>query len=128
MSAHQRFLLTGVKVGLEPTEHAATSSSVKSDSGEKGLGTKSQSVSRRDSSYSLAGQYNEVLPTDVGGVGDFASPKVPFAGAFAAPKVPYAGGSVAGIMPQWPIDEYLGLTEFNLNYGYLDNGSSKVCL
>jgi hypothetical protein len=117
VSAHQRFLLTGVKVGLEPTEYIATSSTVQSHSGEKGLETISQSVSRRDSSYPLAGQYNEVLPTDVGGVGDFA-----------APKVPFAGGSVAGIMPQWPIDEYLGLTEFNLNYGYMDNESSKVCL
>lgn len=117
MSAHQRFLLTGVRVGLEPAEHVATTSSVKSHFGEKGLETKSQSVSRRDSSYPLAGQYNELLPADVGGVGDFA-----------APKVPYAGGSVAGIMPQWPIDECLGLNEFNLNYGYMDNGSSKVCL
>jgi hypothetical protein len=117
VSAHQRFLLTGVQVGLEPTEHVATSSSVKSHFGEKGLETKSQSVSRRDSSYPLAGQYNELLPADVGGVGDFA-----------APKVSYTGGSVAGIMPQWPIDECLGLTEFNLNYGFMDNGSSKVCL
>ncbi|KAB1216126.1 hypothetical protein CJ030_MR4G000620 [Morella rubra] len=115
VSAHQRFLLTGVKVGLEPTGPVASSSSVKSNFGEKVLETKAHSVSRRDSSLPFAGHYNEVLPSSVGGTGDFA-----------APKVPYVGGSVAGILPQWPIDEYLELTEFGHSYGYMENGSSKA--
>ncbi|XP_040986959.1 LOW QUALITY PROTEIN: B-box zinc finger protein 22-like [Juglans microcarpa x Juglans regia] len=114
VSAHQRFLLTGVKVGLEPTEPVASSSSGKSVSREKVPESEARSFSRRDS-LPLAGQYNEVLPNPVGGVGDFASS-----------KVLYTGGSFAGIIPQWPIDEYLGLPEYNQNYGYLDNGSSKA--
>lgn len=117
VSAHQRFLLTGVKVGLEPTEPVASSSSVKSYSGEENLETKSHTASRRDSSLPLAVQRKKVLPGHVGGIGDFA-----------APEVPYAGGSVAGSIMQWPIDEYLGIPEFNQSYGYMDNGSSKVCL
>lgn len=115
VSAHQRFLLTGVKVGLEPTDPVASSSSVKSHSGEENLETKSHSVSRRDAPLPMAVQCNKVLPIPVGGVGDFA-----------APKVPYSGGSVAGSILQWPIDEYLGLPEFNQSYGYMDNGSSKA--
>lgn len=117
VSAHQRFLLTGVKVGLEPTDPVASSSSVKSQSGEENLETKSHSVSRIDASLPMAVQCNKVLPIPVGGVGDFA-----------APKAPYSGGSVAGSILQWPIDEYLGHPEFNQSYGYMDNGSSKVWL
>uniref|UniRef100_A0A2N9FRU0 B box-type domain-containing protein n=1 Tax=Fagus sylvatica TaxID=28930 RepID=A0A2N9FRU0_FAGSY len=116
VSAHQRFLLTGVKVGLEPTEPVASSSSMKSYSGEENLETKSHTASRRDSSLPLAVQRKKVLPGHVGGIGDFA-----------APEVPYAGGSVAGSIMQWPIDEYLGIPEFNQSYGYMDNGSSKIC-
>lgn len=114
VSNHQRFLLTGVKVGLEPNEPVATSSSVKSASGQKGLETKSPSVSRRDSSLPSAGQYNEVLSAHVGGNGEFTST-----------KVPYSGVPLAGIIPQLPMDEYFGLTEFSQDYGCMDNGSSK---
>ncbi|KAL4619751.1 hypothetical protein ACB098_06G072300 [Castanea mollissima] len=88
---------------------------LKSQSGEENLETKSHSVSRRDASLPMAVQCNKVLPIPVGGVGDFA-----------APKVPYSGGNVAGSILQWPIDEYLGLPEFNQSYGYMDNGSSKA--
>uniref|UniRef100_A0A5B7AWW8 B box-type domain-containing protein n=1 Tax=Davidia involucrata TaxID=16924 RepID=A0A5B7AWW8_DAVIN len=115
VSAHQRFLLTGVKVGLEPTEPGVSSSSGKLNSGEKISVTESRSVSRRGTPMSLAGQYNKVLPMQAGGVGDFAPS-----------KLAYAGGSATGSIPQWQLDEFHGLTEFNQNYGYLDNGSSKA--
>ncbi|TKY66371.1 B-box zinc finger protein 22 [Spatholobus suberectus] len=49
VSGHQRFLLTGVRVGLEATEHGASSSSVKSQSGEK--------MSDAKSSVSYGGGY-----------------------------------------------------------------------
>lgn len=29
---------------------------------------------------------------------------------------------------QWHLDDFLGMPDFNQNYGYIDNGSSKVCL
>lgn len=109
--SHQRFLLTGVKVGLEPTEPGGSSSSGKSVSGVKRSETKSHSVSRRENLSSLAG-----LPGHVGGVQDFVPSKVSF-----------SGGSVAGSIPQWHIDEFIGLTDFSQNYEFMGNGSSKVC-
>ncbi|KAJ8755683.1 hypothetical protein K2173_022590 [Erythroxylum novogranatense] len=118
VSAHQRFLLTGVKVGLEPTNlsnHGASSSSGKSPSGEKTSETKSHSVSGKDCSIPLASSRNEVLPPVVGGFGDFRSAKMSF-----------SGGSAAGTIPQWQIDEFMELHEFNQHYGYTDNGSSKA--
>ncbi|KAI4323068.1 hypothetical protein L6164_022703 [Bauhinia variegata] len=115
VSAHQRFLLTGVKVGLEATEPGASSSSVESLSGEKKSDAKSSSVSKRVASLPQSSEYNEVLPIHVGGGREF-SPN----------QVPYGGGSNAGNFPPWPIDEFLGLNEFNPNYNYMDNGSSKA--
>ncbi|KAJ6728296.1 B-BOX ZINC FINGER PROTEIN 18 [Salix koriyanagi] len=50
-----------------------------------------------------------------GGVGDFGSA-----------KLPYSGGSATSSISQWQIDEFLELPEFNQNYGYIDNGSSKA--
>lgn len=115
VSAHQRFLLTGVKVGLEPTKPGPSSSSGKSQSGEKISEQGFLSVSKRNAPVASDIQYNKVLPTQITGVGNFAPTKAPF-----------AGGSAAGSIPQWQLDEFLGLNEFSQNYGYMDNNSSKV--
>jgi hypothetical protein len=116
VSVHQRFLLTGVKVGLEPTDPGASSSSGKSPSGEKKtLETKPRPVSRRGTLLPLANPCNQVSTVNVCGVGDFGPA-----------KLPYSGGSATSSISQWHIDEFLDLPEFNQNYGYIDNGSSKV--
>ncbi|KAJ6949997.1 hypothetical protein NC651_003847 [Populus alba x Populus x berolinensis] len=116
VSAHQRFLLTGVKVGLESTDPGASSSPGKSPSGEKTtLEMKSLPVSRRGTSMPLASPCNQVFPANVCGVGEFGPA-----------KLPYSGGSAASSISQWQIDEFLELAEFNQHYGYMDNGSSKA--
>ncbi|KAH9779374.1 B-box zinc finger protein 22 [Citrus sinensis] len=114
VSAHQRFLLTGVKVALEPADPGASSSSIKSLSGENILDTKSHSLSRRDALMPVAAECKEVLPASSGGVGGFAMNKVSF-----------AGGSAAGSTPSWHMDDFLALPELNQNYSFMDNGSSK---
>ncbi|KAJ9183038.1 hypothetical protein P3X46_006957 [Hevea brasiliensis] len=114
VSAHQRFLLTGVKVGLEPTDPGASSSSVKSPSGEITSEAKSHSVSRRGTPLPLTSPCNGVLPAQVGRQ------------EFEPYKVSFSSGSAAGGIPEWQIDEFLGLTDNSQNYGYKDNGSSKV--
>ncbi|KAF9666666.1 hypothetical protein SADUNF_Sadunf16G0252500 [Salix dunnii] len=114
VSAHQRFLLTGVKVGLEPTDPGASSSSGKSPLGEKTLEAKSCPVSRRGTSMPSAGPCNQVLPTNVCGVREFGPA-----------KLPYSGGSAASSISQWQMDEFLELAEFNQHYGYIDNEPSK---
>ncbi|MED6171678.1 hypothetical protein PIB30_043013 [Stylosanthes scabra] len=113
VSGHQRFLLTGVRVGLEATEPGGTSStSLKSDSGEK-ASDKSSSVSRKLSTMPQSSDYNEMLPLDAGGVGELQPA-----------KVSYGGGSTTGNISQWPIDEFLGLNDFGQGYNYME-GSSK---
>ncbi|KAF5728072.1 B-box zinc finger protein 22 isoform X1 [Tripterygium wilfordii] len=115
VSAHQRFLLTGVKVGLETTDPGASSSVGKSPSEEKTSETKARQASRKSTPMQLASDYREVLPAEVSGMGQVVSTKVPF-----------VGGSVARSIPQWHVDEFLGLPEFHENFGYMDNGSSKA--
>ncbi|KAK7324492.1 hypothetical protein VNO77_28073 [Canavalia gladiata] len=115
VSAHRRFLLTGVRVGLEATEPGASSASLKSDSGEKISDTKSSSVSRRVSTMPpQPSDYNEVLPIEVGGVEEFPPA-----------KMSYGGGSESGNISQWTIDEFIGLNEFSQNYNYME-GSSRA--
>lgn len=115
VSGHQRFLLTGVRVGLEVTEPGASSSSLKSDSGEKMSDTKSSSVSRKVSTVPQPSDYNEVLPTEVGGVTEFPPAKESF-----------GGGSTAGNISQWTIDDFMGLNEFSQNYDYNMEESSRA--
>ncbi|KAK2967238.1 hypothetical protein RJ640_002065 [Escallonia rubra] len=117
VSAHQRFLLTGVKVGLEPRKAGVSSSSGKSESSEKAAETESRSVSRKGGDpMSLSTEYNKVLPVQVGGVGDFASTKLSFVGG---------GGSPTGGIQQWQLDDFFGVNEIN-QFGYMDNSSSKA--
>ncbi|CAL5405993.1 unnamed protein product [Camellia sinensis] len=115
VSAHQRFLLTGVTVELESSEPGASSSSGNSNSGEKISETESRFLSKKGTPMSMSGQCNKVLPVQVSGVGDFAPTKFPL-----------AGGSAAASIPQWHSDEFVGLTELNRTYGYMDNSSSKI--
>ncbi|KAJ7948803.1 Zinc finger, B-box [Quillaja saponaria] len=113
VSAHQRFLLAGVRVGLEHIDPGASSSSVKTNSGDKILETKNSSFSRRFFSGSLSPEYNE--PINVSVVGESAQT-----------RVSYAGGSAAGTIPQWPIDEFFGLNDLSQNYNCMDDGPSKA--
>ncbi|MBA0549853.1 hypothetical protein Golob_020861, partial [Gossypium lobatum] len=113
VSSHQRFLLTGVKVGLETTDPGASSSDVKSPSSEKTSETKTNSTSRRAAPMAFTGGYNEVLPSNLGDVNNELT------------KVTYAGGSTAGSIQSWQMDDIFGLTDFNQSYGYMDDGSSK---
>ncbi|XP_051125968.1 B-box zinc finger protein 22 [Andrographis paniculata] len=113
VSVHQRFLLTGVKVGLEATVSAPLSAKVHSP----------QTTDKIPDSHSLSKKSSAALPTVEHGrsllsqrstVEDFSSSKVPFNGA-----------SPAGSMSQWQLDDYLSLGDFGQSLTFLDTSSSK---
>lgn len=60
--------------------------------------------------------YNRTLPIQDAGVGDFVPAKVPFSG----------GSGATESIPQWNMDEFFELNEFNQSYGCMDTGTSKV--
>ncbi|XP_042479022.1 B-box zinc finger protein 22-like isoform X2 [Macadamia integrifolia] len=113
VSKHQRFLLTGVRVGLEPKNPDAPSMKEKSNSVEETV-TVPRTVSRRGSTASVTGETNGVLSGQAsGGKGPTMS------------KMSFSGGTTTGSIPEWPLDEFLGLTDFNHNFGFMEHGSSK---
>lgn len=114
VSAHQRFLLTGIKVGLEPTERSAPMCSEKSQSPDKVIETESGLLSRNNNHVELDGQHSS------------GHIQVDQVGEFEPTKPPFGGGSDCGSFQQWQLDEIFGITDLNQNYNYIDNESSKV--
>ncbi|XP_074372859.1 B-box zinc finger protein 22-like [Apium graveolens] len=113
VSGHQRFLLTGVKVGLEPTERSGLASSEKSQSQDKVTETESGLLSMSNDRVALDGQpSNEHIQVDE--VGKFEATH------------PFGGGSDGGSFQQWQLDDIFGITDLNHNYNYIDNESSKA--
>ncbi|KAI7728148.1 hypothetical protein M8C21_017568 [Ambrosia artemisiifolia] len=110
VSSHQRFLLTGVKVGLEPVDPNASNCRGKITEAERSLSVPSKTVQMPATS-----QFNKVTPVQVAGAANF----VPS-------RMPYSGGSSADSVQQWPFDDFLALTDYNQDYNYLANGSSKA--
>ncbi|KAK8633340.1 hypothetical protein V6N13_014186 [Hibiscus sabdariffa] len=117
VSSHQRFVLTGVKVGLETsTDHVGSSSNIESSCNGKTSEIKSNSMSKSEAPMAFTSEYNKALPSTVG-----VENSVPT-------EVSYGGGSAAGIIQPWQMDDLLGLTVFNQSFGYMDNELSKVGL
>ncbi|KAG6577025.1 B-box zinc finger protein 22, partial [Cucurbita argyrosperma subsp. sororia] len=114
VTGHQRFLLTGVKVALEPTDPVPCSSMPKSHSQVKPTETKVRPLSEREFSLPSPGELSRCLSVQ-GGSEDFMAN-----GTF------HTGDTVSGGFSQWQMDDLINLTGFNQNYGFLDSGSSKA--
>ncbi|KAK8589001.1 hypothetical protein V6N13_087887 [Hibiscus sabdariffa] len=115
VSGHQRFVLTGVKVGPETTaDPVGSSSNVKSPCNGKTSEIKSNSISKTGAPAAFMSEYKDFLPSTVG-----VENSVPT-------KVSYGGGSTAGVIQPWQMDDLLGLTDFNQSFGYMDNELSKA--
>lgn len=102
VSLHQRFLLTGVKVGLETTESWPSPSTSKTD--EKILEPESISVPQLMTPVS-----SSVVGSD-----------------FTLSNLSFAGGSPAGNVTRWPLDEVLRIDDFNQNANFVNIGFSKA--
>ncbi|KAL7143473.1 hypothetical protein ABFS83_08G193400 [Erythranthe nasuta] len=109
-SVHKRFLLTGVKVDLEATEPRKTSSLEKTSTTDcKTSEFEHPPLSKRTNCQaSVCGGNNNNHSS--------SSLKPP----------PLAGGSSSGSVPQWQLDEFIGLGDFTAQgYNFTDVASSK---
>ncbi|KAL8141299.1 hypothetical protein V2J09_007320 [Rumex salicifolius] len=141
VSSHQRFLLTGVRVGAETAELGSSSSMGRSPSVDKVSDTDTRSVSQISAPMTVAGQYDKPVPartslknlpptkrsTPMPMVEDYAK-ELPAEGGnvgdYSQTRVSFAGGP--GSAAQWHIDDFLGFNEYNQNFSYTDQGSSKA--
>lgn len=115
VSAHQRFLLTGVKVGLEPAE-SVVSSSKKMNSEEKSTEIPSKSLSKSGNSIWPLGENKNAV----------SGQAVRFGGSSTSEeKESCSSGTLPGMIPGWPLLELLGVTDVNQNFGFMDQGSTK---
>lgn len=108
VSAHRRFLLTGVRVGTEPAgstlsfaEQQLSPSLVKS-------------LPKRSSSTTFSGENKEAVPSQVGWQGNQPDS-----------RAPSTGGLLTGGITDWQFDEFFG-ADYGHNYGFAVNESSKV--
>ncbi|ESQ27257.1 hypothetical protein EUTSA_v10018946mg [Eutrema salsugineum] len=117
VSAHQRFLLTGIRVGLESTDAGPSTKSSPSND-DKAMETKPfalPSSEPQKMDFNHHHHHEVVLPETK--VSDHISTKLPFA----------SSGSATGSIPQWQLEEIFGLTDFDQSYEYMENnGSSKA--
>ncbi|KAH0450120.1 hypothetical protein IEQ34_020812 [Dendrobium chrysotoxum] len=115
VSIHQRFLLTGVQVGLESTGSASSVSKEQSNSA-KGLTERSPKRPKSSpQAMSYSGEMNEVYSNEVAEDGRMGP-----LGTF------FGGAPMAASITEWPLDEFFRFTDFNQNYDFTDNGSSKA--
>ncbi|PKA64622.1 putative salt tolerance-like protein [Apostasia shenzhenica] len=113
VSAHQRFLLTGIQVGLDSTVPALSESKEQSA---KGASERSPKPSKSNPSpISYSGEVNEAFSSQVNKEGSTGTLRAFFGGV-----------SMAGTVTDWTLDEFFRFTDFSQNYGYTDNGSSKA--
>lgn len=118
VSAHQRFLLTGIRVGLESTDAGPSAKSSPSIDDDK--------TSMEIKPFVLPTSDPQKMDFDLQHhhhhhqLGVLQESKV-------SDHISASGGSATGSIPQWQIEEIFGLTDFDQSYEYMENnGSSKV--
>ncbi|KAL3631484.1 hypothetical protein CASFOL_024468 [Castilleja foliolosa] len=115
VSAHKRFLLTGVRVGLEAVEAQPSSSLVKTQTAEKITKPESRSLPSGTNPVSSTAQLNKSPLVQANVRNDFPSSKLHI-----------SGGSSSGGISQWHLDEFIGLGEFTQNFNFMDDISTKA--
>ncbi|KAG6524030.1 B-box zinc finger protein 22-like [Zingiber officinale] len=115
VSAHQRFLLTGVRVGLNPTEPAAATLAGSQ------LHVSGQPVEQQ--SKQLASSSKPMSSLDTNGV---VSRQMHEDEGLVVAKAPISGFTMPGSILDWPLDEFFGFSEFNQTFGFTEQNSSKA--
>ncbi|KAH0919173.1 hypothetical protein BRARA_G02218 [Brassica rapa] len=112
VSAHQRFLLTGIRVGLESTTDTGPSTPSNDDK------TNERKPPTSEPQKLDLDHHNHQVGLPETKVSDHISTKLPIASS---------GSAATGSISQWQIDEIFGLTDFDQSYEYMENnGSSKA--
>ncbi|CAL4965888.1 unnamed protein product [Urochloa decumbens] len=130
VSAHRRFLLTGVQVGLQPdhTQASAAAAAAPLPLPPPPPAKKAPPLYRDDDDVDWAAAGGDLpcwpLVDEHFGAPEPVVNRTPskrgLAAAFAVQ------GGLAGGMPDWPLDEFFGFSEFNAGLGFTDNGTSKA--
>ncbi|CAN6443563.1 unnamed protein product [Victoria cruziana] len=125
VSGHHRFLITGVRVGLEPAPAV-----LNPDPSDRApvLPPKCPAPSLSKPPTPAAVQTAATSPA----VAAAASSVDPFPAqncmrdnSAATGKAQFPGTPMTGLLPNWGFDDFLSLPDFDQNFAFVDNGSSK---
>ncbi|CAL9055923.1 unnamed protein product [Musa banksii] len=108
VSSHQRFLLTGVRVGLESAESVPVANRQLHAAGKAVL--------------SPSKQLRLMSSTETNAV---SSSQIARVGGSVASMAPASGFSMSGSAPDWPFDEFFGFPDINQN-GFAEHNASKA--
>jgi hypothetical protein len=136
VSAHRRFFLTGVQIGLQPDDAQQT---------EQPTPTASAAAAPLQALYSdndinwaagpdggISGNLPDWSVVDEQFSSPVQKPAEPVVVAKPISKrsprgaVAAAYGGIGGGMHDWPLDEFFGFSEFNAGLSFAENGTSKV--
>jgi hypothetical protein len=155
VSAHRRFLLTGVQVGLEPDDQEEPEPDPEPETQPPNSAPSAPlqlppcPKKRSPTPLYSDGDIDWPAGPDVGITGtlpDWSVIDDQFGGSgspalrpaepavIKAPPKKIPRGSVTtasaalfgGSMPDWPLDEFFGFADFNSGFGFAENGTSKV--
>ncbi|XP_049934572.1 B-box zinc finger protein 22 isoform X2 [Nymphaea colorata] len=129
VSGHQRFLITGVRVGLETTPVV-----INPDPADRGPAPPPKCpapfLSKKPTPE--AAQTTATVPA-AATIATAASSVDPFPvqncirdNAGTTGKAQFPGTPVTGLLPNWGLDDFLSLPDFDQNFAFVDNGSSKA--
>ncbi|WOL02067.1 B-box zinc finger protein 23 [Canna indica] len=114
VSAHQRFLLTGVRVGLDATEADAPVAKQQLQAVGRDVLWQSKQLARNS------------IPMSSPKTNGASSSQIAKDGGLMGNKSPVSGFSMPGTPMDWSLDEYFGFPEFNQNFGFTEQNSSKA--
>lgn len=115
VSAHQRFLVTGVRVGLDPTEPVAPAASQQSHSAGRVVVSLSEHLPTGTHLVSST-ETNAVSSSQIANQN----------GGLLVSKAPLYGFSMSETILDWPLDDFFGFPDFNQNFGFTEHSASKV--
>ncbi|CAD5178266.1 B-box zinc finger protein 23-like [Musa acuminata AAA Group] len=115
VSAHQRFLVTGVRVGLDPTEPVAPAASQQSHSAGRVVVSLSEHLPTGTHLVSST-ETNAVSSSQIANQN----------GGLLVSKAPLYGFSMSETILDWPLDDFFGFPDFNQNFGFTEHSASKA--
>jgi len=104
-------------VGLEPAESVTSFAKEQSTSAGKIAESPCKSLPKGSYSLPIPGEANQLI-----------SNQASKDGYFVPAKASYSEVNMVGSLADWSVDDLFGFTDFNQNYGFPENGSSKVRL
>ncbi|KAF3794523.1 B-box zinc finger protein 22 [Nymphaea thermarum] len=129
VSGHQRFLITGVRVGLETTPvviNPDPADRVPAPPPKCPAPSLSKKPTPAEAQTTATAPAAATIVTAASSVEPFPVQNCIHDNAGTTGKAQFPGTPFTGLLPNWGLDDFLSLPDFDQNFVFVDNGSSKM--